>query len=232
MFNKLLKFFFEEVEDDTVIADDELEPISIKTPIQKAAPVITKPLDTTTKEPVKKTMVDIRVEDTPIKMQAKEEPISQKHKNFNIELSKEERQVRETRSRSTKIERSEYDFSPVISPMFGMSDYDEKGITDELRHVSTMKPKKLNALGTIISPIFGAQELADMEEDAQEKIKIERMEPINLKDEALPNYSIDEMITQDNQDEIENTSQSTQFSLFGEDESLNEPIKYKMDEEC
>ncbi|MEG0519679.1 MAG: hypothetical protein RSF69_04855 [Erysipelotrichaceae bacterium] len=229
MFNKLLKFFFEEVpEDEKVVVDDELKPISIKTPIEKTKPVNETPVQ----QPLKTTMADIRVEDTPIKPQVKGETIN-KAKKFNIDLSREEGKTSEPRYHSSKVEsKAGYEFTPVISPMFGADEYDEKGIKDELRKVTNIKPKKLNALGTIISPIFGAQELADMEENAQEKIIAEHKTPIVMEDSELPNYSIDEMISdQQEEEEIENGGQATQCSLFGDQESINEEPLYNIDEE-
>lgn len=229
MFKKFISFFFEEEDDNEVIVEESLEPVTIKQPLPKKVkatePVKQQPQSSISTVTTQKSMADIRVETAPKQPTpsvARPQRIIQeekaKPKSFNIELSRAEGRGEDHPHKRT--DKKDFDFSPVISPMFGSKDEVKKGNED---HTTTiLRPKKHNPLGIIISPIYGAQELADMEEIAIEEIKEKNNSPVEIiEDNEIKSYSLEEMLVKNENEEVID-SYTSQFSLFGESEIIKE----------
>ena len=123
--------------------------------------------------------------------------------------------------------KKEYEQVPVISPMFGATE--GKTACKEKSSCQTCSKtysKKVNPLGTIISPYFGAEELEEFEEEAKKDIEIqEKIEKEDILDtvqenmefnseEDIKNVSLDDLIEEDEDDSLE--KDMLQISLFGD----------------
>ncbi|MCR0556968.1 internalin, partial [[Clostridium] innocuum] len=136
-----------------------------------------------------------------------------------IVLSEEPLRVKKTVKRE---EKKEFEFSPVISPIFGSSEEESKPKTKSAAPLP-QRSKKKNPLGTIISPYYGVGELEEFEAKAQEKIE----EKEKLKKEELPQQEVEKYDLEEEinsvplEDMIEKTpgedgDDLMQISLFGE----------------
>lgn len=223
VFKKLAGLLFEEA-DAEVLAEDELQPIEIKEKQKKAtaSPVVEEekthvqmesyfnPHAAAAKEPKKeeKKFVTIDLEEKP----------KEKEKEA-IVLSEEPLRVKKPVKRE---EKKEFEFSPVISPIFGSSEEESKPKKKSAAPLP-QRSKKKNPLGTIISPYYGVGELEEFEAKAQEKIE----EKEKLKKEELPQQEVEKYDLEEEinsvplEDMIEKTpgedgDDLMQISLFGE----------------
>lgn len=167
VFKKITSLLFEESEED-VIAEDELKNVYLKeqqevkeeqeetkvSNITKEEQVITKPVVESSK------FVNINLNEQPQKPVRKE--MDQGVKSIRVKTIRNE-------------EKKEYEFTPVISPMFGADEEEKK--KEKAKKVIVSPPissrkhkKKENPLGTIISPYFGIDE---QEESVIEKEEVE-----------------------------------------------------------
>ena len=81
---------------------------------------------------------------------------------------------------------------------------------------SATHTKKNNPLGTIISPMYGAKELKEMEEHAQTLLnEQEETKTIIKEDDDLVDIPLEQMLVKD---EPVSNDDVLQFSLFGDDE--------------
>ena len=109
-------------------------------------------------------------------------PIKQETRKFvSIDLetkkepAKEVKQPKETiKSRPVmkKEEKKEYEFTPVISPIFGAKEENAKAKTSTKTpnvNMPRARKRKENPLGTIISPYYGVNELEEFEEEAKKE---------------------------------------------------------------
>lgn len=142
---KILDFFFEEVEEEVIEEVNEteiivdsgkrLKPISITeekqvTPVMESHPE--RPIKKEVKKPVEQPAKSIFIDDTP-----KKEVSTKKTVNSSAQ--------------------SGYEFTHVISPMFGVSEKDlEKEPTPKKVAATKVAIPTGSRLGTVISPIYGA----------------------------------------------------------------------------
>lgn len=246
VFKKLVGYLFEEEED--IIEEGELEPVhfheeeEIKPRVQSTKPQEFK------RTPVKES---VHVE-MPSPKPVMEELPPQEEKHFTtIEIAPVEEKkpatVREERiQRSKPAQRGkpvreepvkkEFEFTPVISPIFGAKDEEPKHMkqmTSVPQNRSTItSPSKKNPLGTIISPIYGATELEEFEEEARERIEKaqEPQEPVFMESEPVAfdvddedsdvvNVPLEELLA--SEEGIDKEEDLLQFSLFGDDEIVS-----------
>lgn len=248
VFKKLVGFLFEEEED---LEDDELEDFSF--------------LEEKEEEPLPKEIVNIRrpkareVKETPQHHSAVSEasfgqPAAKETKFTSIEVSEQEapkrtqapkeRIVGSKRNvkRSEPI-RKEFEFTPVISPIFGVDEETEntrsgspKVDIPPLRATIATTPKK-NPLGTVLSPMYGANELEEFEEEAKTRLENESeakyaMDGFDDVDEVEIAYDDEEIDETEivrvpleellsNEEQSEQSDDLLQFSLFGDDETIS-----------
>ncbi|MGX8852333.1 internalin [Amedibacillus sp. YH-ame10] len=235
IWRKLGSMLFEETDAD-IIVEDELEDISLSEyKVEQAK-----------KEEIKEEKIIIKEE--PKIVQPVVEPVQEEGKKFvSIEITDEKpkQSVTTTHSVQTKRmnttpvreEKVEFEFSPVISPIFGSKDDEKKpkGKGSSLS-ITLPKAKKANPLGTVISPYYGISELEEFEAEAQETIEkkeksktediLSPQEDIEtyVDDEDVNSLSLDDLIMDNDIDEEEDDIM--QISLFGE----STPIRDSDDE--
>ncbi len=206
MFKKLLSFLFEE--DNEVIVDDDLEKVDFSR-VQEAdlSSIVSTP------RPVEKRVDQLRPQPSHRTASVEEEPVRTQTIDIKIEPEKKETQ-RPARTEVRREVKKEYEFSPVISPMFGSSE--AKKPKRPAPVTETPMSKKRNALGTVISPMYGQSELDHFEMEAklekEEKEKQQEVAPVVEELEA--GLSLDDLIVNDHEAD---TDDCIQFSLFGDE---------------
>jgi len=197
MWKKLTSLFFEEEEE--VVEEEiketkkvELPPLAVN--VEKKSVRID--LETTTKpyEPVKSGMTG----EIPV---IKETPKTA----TRIDLSPEP-QIKQCRS--VNENNVVYEFQPVISPIFGVSEKDKKTVV--VQNVAPQQPIRHSSLQTIISPIYGVAKKDEKHEPTFEPEFI--VAPSNSTIE-IKNLSLDELL---HEETVEKEKTLEQFSLFEE----------------
>jgi len=197
MWKKLTSLFFEEEEE--VVEEEiketkkvELPPLAVN--VEKKSVRID--LETTTKpyEPVKSGMTG----EIPV---IKETPKTA----TRIDLSPEP-QIKQRRS--VNEYNVVYEFQPVISPIFGVSEKDKKTVV--VQNVAPQQPIRHSSLQTIISPIYGVAKKDEKHEPTFEPEFI--VAPSNSTIE-IKNLSLDELL---HEETVEKEKTLEQFSLFEE----------------
>lgn len=237
IWRKIVGLFFEE--NDAVMVDDELEDISFADEVVVSKKPSVKAKEEYNKQEEHKS-VDVNVHKQSFVEPLKETPST----NFiNVDVVEEKTNIKkEVPTRTTKRpvttsvikeEKKDYEFSPVISPIFGSKEDDEKHKGTTKSQVRPQK-KHVNPLGTVISPYFGLGELEEFKVEAQEHIEkkekllqsdlpIEEMEQFE-EDDDVNSISLDDMIVEQETDEEDDMMQ---ISLFGEATSLRESDEEK-----
>lgn len=231
VFKKICSLLFEETETE-VIAEDELETISFREP--KETKIEKKEVEE--KLAVQKPVY--REETTRVvKEEVPSQPVEETKKKF-VSINLDEKPVEQAPVRKEvqrgvplkKAEAKDYEYTPVISPMFGAKEEKKKVVRKEVSVKPKQSVKKPNPLGTIISPYFGLRELEEFEEEAKEEIASKEKEknskvipPENevelqafeLQEEKdIHNVSLDELLAEEYVSEEE--EDVMQISLFGE----------------
>ena len=238
IFQKITNLLFEENDVD-VIAEDELEDISLQEEEKQKEKRLAKAA--AAEKEAKQTVANQQPQ--PKKQEAKLEDSSELKKAVRIDLKEEKDSKKATASkrsyssvshRSTVLEeQKEFEFTPVISPIFGASDVE----TDKAKKKTSVllpKSKKQNPLGTVISPYYGLGELEEMEEQAKEDIlrkaeeieseedfvAFEESEKIELDETDLDSIPLDDLIVDNDTEEDE--EDMMQISLFGDSTPIKE----------
>lgn len=245
MFKNILKFLFEEEEEDLI--EEPLEEVSLSSPVfekkEEKKPMKQKPAA----KPVKEEPVKVKrpvSKPQPVKDSVRTEADMKPKKRF-IDLDEPQQHTSRTVSSnpSRMDTKRDYEFSPVISPIFGTKeDIRERAAMD---HESTVvRVKKKNPLGTIISPMYGATELEEMEDQAKEKLaehaalkqNAEETKEILIKEEPshkdVLNMPLEDLLADEDEDDSDDVMQ---FSLFGGEEAIkasDEEHVFAIDEEA
>ena len=221
VFKKLAGLLFEETEAE-VLAEDELEPIEIR---EKPKKTVTQPVTEENTHTQMESYFNPHAASMPKEAKKEEKnfvtiDLEEKPKEKEaIVLSEEPLRVKKPVKRE---EKKEFEFSPVISPIFGSSEEESKPKKKSAAPLP-QRSKKKNPLGTIISPYYGVGELEEFEAKAQEKIE----EKEKLKKEELPQQEVEKYDLEEEinsvplEDMIEKTpgedgDDLMQISLFGE----------------
>lgn len=243
MFKNILKFLFEEEEEDLV--EEPLEEINLASPVfekkEEKKPMKQKPAVKPVKEePIKHSVNQAQ----PIKKERERLETDSKPKKRFIDFDEPQRTVHHDSQGSSRMDtKRDYEFSPVISPIFGTKeDIMEREAMDQ--ESTVVRVKKKNPLGTIISPMYGATELEEMEDQAKEKLaktaaqKSQDMDSVEefMKEEPahkdILNMPLEDLLAEDDDNELDDVMQ---FSLFGGEEAVKasdeEPV-FAIDEEA
>lgn len=180
MFKKLVNLLFEEEEiEDFESEYEESEPV-IEVQPKKQEPELPKKAEPVTLKEEKKTeAVQEEKEETVVEKPAES-------KGIMIDLDP----VKETKvnvPKFTQKRETEYEFSQVISPIFGVLE-DEKKTVSELSSPATPKRKVVpnnSLLGTVISPIYGVTK------DAKNPVSSSRV----VKEDEVENVSLDDLLS-------------------------------------
>ncbi len=146
-------------------------------------------------------------------------------------VSKERERVRRESSKPETNANAEYEFRPVLSPIFGNLKEEEKNPEEVHDAVHLSKAKTKNPLNTVLSPMYGEYELAAFEKQAKEDLQKRRDKERQLEIEASlaqnaqdwedeeEILTLDEMIDEDGAD---GENEPVQISLFGESTPIKE----------
>lgn len=205
LIKKITSFFFEESDED-VIADDEIKDIKFDNSDKST---------NTLYDQIKKTSSETNMSDEPKEIKKQETS-----KFVNIEVEKKEKKVetsKETKEIKTKKsyrvdEKKEYEYTPVISPMFGVAEHEKKQNLEKKHPTKSVRviKKKTNPLETIISPYYGLEEFEEIDTKAKQEIKSEKIED---KEKSL--------IVSNQDEKVEISDMPVQDSLLSE-EVMNE----------
>lgn len=224
MFDWVKKLLFEE--EETVVEEDKLEEIDF-TKVNNLENIISEPVQEEKVEPVVEQVKEENVQETKEVSNEKENTIPIK-KEFNIQLDNPTTQVvQETTTkrrverleRTEKVERNEketnIEMMGVISPMFGGKEV--KKTTQKT--TITVTPKKKDSIGIVISPMYGQKELQEHQIEAINKIEENKSKqmPLVEDDDWKNDIPLDELINSE-----EETNDCVQFSLFGDNQTINE----------
>lgn len=238
-FKKIASFFFEETEEDVVL-EEELQPIEIK---KKETVTVSESAKENVIQPVEVKKTPLR-EATPVGTRNEQEE-KENRKFVNIDITAQKEIIKKPKDvvqavkrdiivkKTAQKEKVEYEFTPVISPIFGSTEDETKPKQAKRVHISpsiSNRTTKKNPLGTIISPYFGVNELEEFEEKAkkiiEEKEKKEREERkveetvLVEQKENVKSMSLADMLIGD--DSSCDEDDPMQISLFGEVASVRE----------
>lgn len=211
MFKKILSFLFEE--DTEVVVDDDLEKVDFsRVQNEEFASIVNseKRVDQLRPQP--------RPQAQPIRPVVEEmEPVT-RTQTIDIKLEPEKKEPVRTQREVRKEVKKEFEFTPVISPMFGSSEVKKPKRVAPV--VETSTSKKRNALGTVISPMYGQSELDRFESEAQLELqeKEKRQETAPIIEEVEEGLSLDDLIVNESENILEDC---VQFSLFGDETPLS-----------
>ncbi|RHN02749.1 hypothetical protein [Dielma fastidiosa] len=212
MFKKILSFLFEE--DDEVVVDDDLEKVDFsRVQNEEFSSIVNseKRVDQLRPQPRPQTQPLSR----PIEVES--EPVT-RTQTIDIKLEPEKKEPVRPQREVQKTVKKEFEFSPVISPMFGSSEVKKPKRPAPI--VETGSAKKRNALGTVISPMYGQSELDRFESEAQIELqeKEKRQESAPIIEEVEEGLSLDDLIVNESENSLDDC---VQFSLFGDETPLS-----------
>lgn len=247
MFKKLVGFLFEEEEE--IEEEGELEDISFHSEYQESevfeeeTPIISR-----RREPKE----HIRVEPVHSVPARSSKPVIEEEKQTHfttIDLEDTKEPPRRTQSVSMRRnptimrnepQKKEFEFVPVISPMFGADEISSPNpkrsrVESRMNERKTIsKVPKKNPLGTVLSPMYGATELEEFEVEAKERLEAEAQEYQRYREPVEPKTIIeyddasdDEIVSVPLEDLLANEEKQVskddllQFSLFGSDEVVS-----------
>lgn len=228
---KLVSFLFEE--DTEVYAEDELEEVVFSKESEEEKKSV--------KKEKKEKFSIMKEEVEPVKKEAKEvkeikaEKPSKRFQSIDLQDSKETKSHSFSKIDLAKRESThkEYEFSPVISPMFGAKEEPVKPTSLAQPTILKARPKrKKGSTSAIISPIYGAtdmeeeeevieQPIVNVEEDTSvvEEITMEGKEQLEEAESAFTkSIPLEELL----QEEDYNKEDTMQISLFGEDTPVSQ----------
>lgn len=152
--------------------------------------------------------------------------------NADVEKPKEKNVVKENvrpRKENKADSGAEYEFRPVLSPIYGNMKESEKEPKDVHDAIHLPKAKTKNPLNTVLSPMYGEYELETFEKEAKATISKRREKELQIESAFVANdaaeaeeeevLTLDEMLSVD---EEEDANEPVQISLFGESTPIKE----------
>ncbi len=221
MWKKFTDLLFE---DDEIIDDEETQEV-VQKPVKVVKPVqpvenIEKPKQVFFEEPVKKEEVREVIEEKPKsiginidELQEIKTPAAEKIQNNRPTIQSDTRVAREPikpiqkpRVSSNKPDgKFNYEFTPVISPIFGVSEKDVDAVIPT--NPNKKKPTIDSRIGTVISPMYGFDR--DNEPDVISAKVSPKVSTISEKEaeEEIVNFSLDEILARrDSEAALDNPS--------------------------
>lgn len=202
MLRKLASLFFEEEEE--VVEEEELDIAPVKLPPISSA--------------IEKKPVNIELKET----SKIEEPVQKPtEKPFVFEATKSATRIDLTPEPVVKTKRSVsessvvYEFQPVISPIFGVSDKDKQTVVVKTTTPVDASPVHHSTLQTIISPIYGVKK----SDGYTSEVPVTQAPSVTENDEhviEVNNLSLDEILAEE---PAVKEKIVEQFNLFDEDEN-------------
>lgn len=244
VFKKLVGFLFEEED----MEEDDLEDISYQEPLETVKTAVAEP---TVQQPQVQEVRESRHHNSVAQEPVFAQAVAKETKFKSIELGEQEtpKRVRSEKERVTNGKRGmkrsepirkEFEFTPVISPIFGVDEETANPRTGAAKvdipplRTTIAKAPKRNPLGTVLSPMYGANELEEFEEEAKQRLENENEVKYAIDDfEDVEIAYDDEEIDEDeiirvpleellsNDEHTEQSDDLLQFSLFGDDETIS-----------
>lgn len=211
MFEWLKNLLFEE--EEVTIEESEIEEIDFANNRKDIADIIAQP-----------SASPKRVVEEYVPLEVKSEPVNT---SFGIEV---EPLVKEKEKEKKPMVRMLPPREPsenktvemnVISPMYGGTQ--ETKPTKKNTSIDTPPKRRSDALGTVISPMYGQNELATHEQEAIKRIEEEKPAVVVSDDWNEEEVSLDEILLNE-----EETEDCVQFSLFGDE---SEKLQIQEDKE-
>lgn len=217
MFDWIKKVLFEE--EVVEVEEKKLEEINFSQ-VKDIEEIIT---ETPKKEPIKEVLPKEEIKAEEVKVEEPQKPILNK-KEFNIQLTEPKepqtkteikQELRRRIDRNTEPKEQTIEIGSVISPIFGGGEVKK----NEQKTTVTVTPKRKDEIGIVISPMYGQKELSEHEKQAKAKIEENKKKnvPIIEEDDWKNDIPLDELITKE-----EETNDCVQFSLFGDNQAINE----------
>lgn len=196
MFKKLMSFI---LEDEEEIVEEDLNEIT-----QQEEPIV-----------IRRSLVE---KETKIEShQLVETPDVLLNKNPSRMIDVDDLPRPATHIKKIKAEKNpEYEFSPVISPMFGVSQAESESFST----VIPIKLKTQSVIGTIISPIYGVDK-----ENEPENMRSINMPLSNQENDEGVNLSLDEVLLMDTTSQHEQQLDEIDAFLYDETSELLESDK-------
>lgn len=210
MLEWLKKILYEEEED--IVEESELEAIDF-------SHVENEELSTIIEEqPVEQPVVEeVKVEKVPVV------EVNEPKNNFNIQVS-EQKEVEKEMAKPVRVrsipdrKEKEIEVSAVISPIFGGPKIETPKETSQHVQKPLHAKQKKDALGTVISPMYGQNELEEHQKEVEEQAELKKTAVFIEADEE-DEVPLEELIYNE-----EETDDCVQFSLFGDETKSSEII--------
>ena len=152
--------------------------------------------------------------------------------NADVEKPKEKKVVKENvrpRKENKADSGAEYEFRPVLSPIYGNMKESEKEPKDVHDAIHLPKAKTKNPLNRVLSAMYVEYELETFEKEAKATISKRREKELQIESAFVANdaaeaeeeevLTLDEMLSVD---EEEDANEPVQISLFGESTPIKE----------
>lgn len=209
MFEWLKNLLFDE--EEVVVEEAELNSIDFSR-VDNFDSVVTEKTEKEEKEDI---IQETKKQSVPIVEKVEVTPRSDLNIQFTSPSKKEETEeyVPKRSERTTIRKDKEIEIQQVLSPMFGGKEVKN---VDQI-HLEPSPIKKKDGLGTVISPMYGQEELTQHQKQATEKRKTENNEKKILLDEEdwSDDVPLEQLISDD-----EKNDDCVQFSLFGDSDNL------------
>ncbi len=188
MIKKLMSLLFEEEEITETIEEPKSEPVRKSVTRESSAASVK------TEVPLPQEARQIYIEKKePV---SKEPEVRKKEPEKKISAMTADEPKPKTRRSDRPQVQQEYEFTPVISPIFGV--LDAQGASVETPVVKKKSAPVKSSLGTVISPIYG------MEKPVQDKVeqieeKLQEKQP-RMENEPVVSVSLDELLQTEKQE--------------------------------
>ena len=140
--------------------------------------------------------------------------------NADVEKPKEKKVVKENvrpRKENKADSGAEYEFRPVLSPIYGNMKESEKEPKDVHDAIHLPKAKTKNPLNTVLSPMYGEYELETFEKEAKATISKRREKELQIESAFVANDAAEA--------EEEEVLTLDEMLSVDEEEDANEPVQ-------
>lgn len=220
MFKKFVDFFFEDVEEEQEeVVEEKVEPV-----VASQESVARKPMADISLEPQPK----VEPVTTSNKMEFYE--VAQKPSRF-IDLEEVKKEIRparkEKRVEIKDLRKTEYEFTEVISPIFGVRDKKPSSQNESLSE--SKKVVEESYLDTVFSPMYGKG--TNRNEEKKNAVSKDVEENIKMEENLPPMFELDDILATSNRGErVEDTHQFSIFDDFQQDNNSSVDLESELSE--
>lgn len=225
MFKKFVDFFFEDIEEEKdEVVEEKVE--TVETPQESVA---RKPMADISVEPQPKPEKPAPTVTTSNKMEFYE--VAQKPSRF-IDLEEVKKEIRparkERRVEIKDLRKTEYEFTEVISPIYGVRESNSSTSQKETRS-DNKKMVEESYLDTVFSPMYGRGTGRSVE--TKETTTKENEPKVKVEETLPPMFELDDILATSNKsDKVEDTHQFTIFDDFQQDSNSSVDLENELSE--